>query len=502
MFDLATHTDRRRRVHDAVSDRLAALDDQALEALIREAASQQTNVRGGWAVFELDGVQVFAKLVPLTNLERANLRSTTNMFGLPLYYQYGVGSTGFGVWRELAANVMATDWVLSGACVNFPLLYHWRVLPRVPPLPLTPEQQARLDESITYWNGSAAIRARREAIIAADASLVMFIEHVPELINAWLEGRIAEGGEAAEAAIAKVDGQLTEVARFINARSMLHFDLHFQNILTDGELAYVTDFGLATCSGFELSAAERAFFEQHRHYDRAYIAMYLVRWLEGLDPPANLSPRCAALIERYRPIEAVMGRFINQLRDGSKTTPYPAAELDRAARTASSGTRPDLIEPRPQAGLSNCLDRDCVRILAVVETGTVMSSESEIRALAKRFFDAVEAGDIDTVFATYSADARIWHNTDGAEQTRDDNAATLKGFVRQHDLQPAPGDDPPPAAFSTGGFVHQHTLRGTRPDGVAVSLDACIVCAVEDGRITRLDEYFDSAQVAAFTARA
>jgi hypothetical protein len=330
MFDHAAHAERRRRVYDAVSARLASLDDQTLEALIQGAASQKTNVRGGWAVLDLDGVQVFAKLVPLTELERANPRSTVNMFGLPLYYQYGVGSTGFGVWRELEANIMATDWVLSGQCANFPLLYHWRVLPRVPPLPLTPEQQEWLDRSIAYWNGSPAIRARREAIIAADASLVMFLEHVPQLVGAWLEDRIRAGGEAAEAAIAKVDEQLTEVARFINARGMLHFDPHFQNILTDGELAYVTDFGLATCSRFELSRAERDFFEQHRLYDRGYIAMYLVRWIEALDPPVCLSPKSAALTERYRPIEEVIGGFINQLRDGSKATPYPAEELERA----------------------------------------------------------------------------------------------------------------------------------------------------------------------------
>jgi ketosteroid isomerase-like protein len=47
--------------------------------------------------------------------------------------------------------------------------------------------------------------------------------------------------------------------------------------------------------------------------------------------------------------------------------------------------------------------------------------------------------------------------------------------------------------------VQQHVLRGTRAlDGVRVALPACIVCAVKDGKITRLDEYFDSARVAEF----
>ena len=52
------------------------------------------------------------------------------------------------------------------------------------------------------------------------------------------------------------------------------------------------------------------------------------------------------------------------------------------------------------------------------------------------------------------------------------------------------------------GFVQQHVLHGVRADGVAVTLPACIVCQVEHGRITRLDEYFDSARGAVFRAPA
>jgi ketosteroid isomerase-like protein len=123
------------------------------------------------------------------------------------------------------------------------------------------------------------------------------------------------------------------------------------------------------------------------------------------------------------------------------------------------------------------------------------SSEPDIRALAKRFFDAVESGDIETLHGCYAPRARIWHNTDGAEQSRDDNAETLKGFVRR--ISNRVYGDRRLHVFD-GGFVQQHELRGVRADGVAVRLTACIVCAVEDGCITRLDEYFDSAQVARF----
>ena len=47
------------------------------------------------------------------------------------------------------------------------------------------------------------------------------------------------------------------------------------------------------------------------------------------------------------------------------------------------------------------------------------------------------------------------------------------------------------------GFMQQHVLEATLPDGTAWAMDACVVVRIEDGVITRLDEYLDSAQGAA-----
>jgi len=47
-----------------------------------------------------------------------------------------------------------------------------------------------------------------------------------------------------------------------------------------------------------------------------------------------------------------------------------------------------------------------------------------------------------------------------------------------------------------GGFVDQHLLRGRLASGKEVSMAACLICKVVNGRITRLDEYFDSAALA------
>lgn len=123
-------------------------------------------------------------------------------------------------------------------------------------------------------------------------------------------------------------------------------------------------------------------------------------------------------------------------------------------------------------------------------------SDDAMRALAKRFFDFVEAGDVDGLVSCYAPDARIWHNTDGLEQSPEDNRKTLQGMTQR--IIDRVYDDRRLQVFPTG-FVHQHVLRGTRKhDGVRLALEACIVCQVVDGKITRLDEYFDSAQVAEF----
>jgi ketosteroid isomerase-like protein len=95
----------------------------------------------------------------------------------------------------------------------------------------------------------------------------------------------------------------------------------------------------------------------------------------------------------------------------------------------------------------------------------------------------------------YAPDAVIWHNTDRTEKTREQNLAMLAWAVehvaglRYEDvrLEPIPG-----------GFVERHVVRGTeKASGRELVLPAVVVCRVERGRITRLDEYFDSAQAPA-----
>ncbi|WP_406418196.1 hypothetical protein [Streptomyces sp. NBC_01614] len=36
-------------------------------------------------------------------------RSTANVLRLPAYFHHGIGSPGFGAWRELAVHTMTTN---------------------------------------------------------------------------------------------------------------------------------------------------------------------------------------------------------------------------------------------------------------------------------------------------------------------------------------------------------------------------------------------------------
>ena len=121
-----------------------------------------------------------------------------------------------------------------------------------------------------------------------------------------------------------------------------------------------------------------------------------------------------------------------------------------------------------------------------------MAGEFDMAAFAKAFFDAIERGDIETVRASYAPSVAIWHNTDELENTRDENLVVLSGLIKRtasrHYEKRRLNTFP-------GGFVQQHELRIVRPDGVELTLPACLVCKVEGGVIVRLDEYFDSARV-------
>jgi hypothetical protein len=315
--------------HGSLSRRLSLLSDRRLGDLVASATAHRSGIGGRSGSLELDGTRVFVKRVPLTDLESRHARTTANLFRLPLFYQYGVGSSGFGAWRELAAHTMTTEWVLGGAYGGFPLMYHWRVLPDSPPEGFA-DEFGGVDGAVRYWAGSPAVRARLEALGRASSSVVLFLEHLPWTLGAWLSEHPGHHPWVEEA--------LARGTAFMRERGFAHFDAHFANVLTDGRALYFADLGLALSRRFDLSADEAAFLAEHRSYDACVTMSQLLRgvgpsgflrsWFAGRRPE-GVPPELAALVERHGRAALVLEEFHHRLVHESKRTPFPAAELER-----------------------------------------------------------------------------------------------------------------------------------------------------------------------------
>ncbi|MHA5051098.1 protein kinase family protein [Streptomyces sp. SD15] len=343
----------------AVGARLSLFSDPRLEDAVAAAPSLGSGIGGRSAEMEVEGIRVFVKRVPLTDIELQpeHVRSTANLFELPLFYQYGAGSTGFGAWRELAAHIMTTGWVLKNEYAGFPLLYHWRILPDSPPAGFA-DGLGGVEGAVAHWDGSPAVRRRLEAIGKSSFSLVFFLEHVPQTLGAWL-GDIRDAAwpePGGEPSYQWVENGLLRGTEFMSARGMVHFDAHFANLLTDGRQVYFADFGLALSRDFDLSAEEDAFLADHLVYDRSYAPNHLLRhhlpdgvrggtehgaflraWVEG-HRPDGVPSDIGAIIDRHAPHAIVLDDFHHRLLTQSKRTPFPATEVQRAlARTSASG---------------------------------------------------------------------------------------------------------------------------------------------------------------------
>ncbi|CAG6393676.1 serine/threonine-protein kinase [Streptomyces cocklensis] len=331
-----------------VGTHLSLLSDRRLADAVSAAESLGSGIGGRSAEMRVAGTRVFVKRVPLTDIELqpAHVRSTANVFDLPLFYQYGVGSAGFGAWRELAAHIMTTGWVLKGEHAGFPLLYHWRVLPDSPPAGFA-DGFGGVEGAVAHWDGSPAVRRRLEAIGRSSSSLVLFMEHVPRTLGAWLaEARDATPG--GHSPCLWVEDAVVRGTEFMSARGLVHFDAHFSNLLTDGRQVYFADFGLALSRGFDLSAEERAFLTDHLVYDRCYAPSHLLRhhlpdsvrtgadhgtflreWVAGRRP-SGVPNDISAIIDRHARHAIILDDFHHRLMTQSKRTPFPTADVQRA----------------------------------------------------------------------------------------------------------------------------------------------------------------------------
>lgn len=333
----------RIQLFEKLAQNLKNQTDSQIQTMLEKGKSLNQGIGGHAYAVKLEQSPIFVKFIPLTALERQTVQahSTRNYFKLPMQYQYGVGSAGFGAWRELKSHQMASDWALSGQCQHFPLMYHWRILPSYADAKSSYWQN--IDDYCEYWENNSSIRQRVEAIQQATHHIALFLEYVPQNLSTWLANKIEQKGQEADAAIHFVETHLKEINQFLMKQNFVHFDAHFENILTDGQQMYLSDFGLSLSDTFDLSAEEKSFMQVHQHYDFACAAVNIchsiatsqfgqkdwAKYLEEIitDPKSELSTLQKATLKKYAPLAVTMDDFFIRMQKSSKLTPYPRKKV-------------------------------------------------------------------------------------------------------------------------------------------------------------------------------
>ena len=161
--------------------------------------------------------------------------------------------------------------MLAGEIDNFPLLYHYRILERTSSYKaIEPEKHKRYVE---YWNGNQNIGTYTNERRNAPYEIALFLEHIPGNFRNWLKENI----DQTEAAI----NELKNTVSFLQNKGIIHFDVHFGNIVTDGTHPYLCDFGLVVDPAFDLTDVERTFLENHTHYDHGQLLLNLCWYLRS-----------------------------------------------------------------------------------------------------------------------------------------------------------------------------------------------------------------------------
>ncbi|KWX68691.1 nuclear transport factor 2 family protein [Mycobacterium sp. NAZ190054] len=125
--------------------------------------------------------------------------------------------------------------------------------------------------------------------------------------------------------------------------------------------------------------------------------------------------------------------------------------------------------------------------------------ETVTSEVADRLFGAIERGDTALVAQLFSAGVTVWKSGDARDSDHARSVKIIKWFVdatvdRRYQVLDRQVFD--------GGFVQQHVLHALARTGATIAMRVCIVIKVgDDGLITRVDEYFDPAEIAPLLSR-
>ena len=334
---------RRTEKHTIVSNTLACMSNQQLQEVLSTGNEMHAGIGGASIRIDIENIPVFVKKVPITEFELnpGNFMSTANIFKLPMCYQYGVGSAGFSAWRELAAHIMTTNWVISGQCLNFPIMYGWRVIPIM--LSKTDlSYWGSTEKYLDYWENDKNIKERVHSLKSANTCVLLFLEYFPKNLHQYLKEVLSSSISELDAInhLEKLDKSFGTVLEFMKENGFLHMDAHFHNILADDNNIYLSDFGLALSNKFDLSMTENNFIKDHENYDRCSYSVNLLHgvltayaekehWDKTLSDyltnklSIKLPDKINEILSKNASIAEKMHKFYKEIQK-DKSTPFPS----------------------------------------------------------------------------------------------------------------------------------------------------------------------------------
>jgi ketosteroid isomerase-like protein len=119
-------------------------------------------------------------------------------------------------------------------------------------------------------------------------------------------------------------------------------------------------------------------------------------------------------------------------------------------------------------------------------------NHGDVLTTVDKFFTALATGDQATCQALFTDDAVVWHNYTQQEQPKDDALAALAGLAHLQAHFDIVGRD-----LVDNTCVQRHIVRMSLPNGEVAAIPAIQRISCVDGRIQRIEEYMDSAQMAA-----
>ena len=251
--------DNRKQKYYKLNTKISYLSDKDISELKKEKEST------GWgknAIVSIDNEKVFIKKIPLTKLEYDNQFDTANLYNVPVYNNYGVGSMGTNCYRELAMHVKTTNWVLNNDIDNFPLMYHYRIIKNIAPLKHF-DKKDELEKYVKRWNNNENIKKYAIAKDNAEYEIVIFLEYFPYVLYDHLKSDAEQ--------VTSYITQMRKTIDFLKKNNIIHFDAHVGNIVSDGTIFCLTDFGLVLDMDFNLTKQEQDFFKRNDHYDYSMV---------------------------------------------------------------------------------------------------------------------------------------------------------------------------------------------------------------------------------------